>query len=292
MSALYMLVAAFCFALMSGCVKAANLHGIPVMEILVARALVSSVLSYIDIKRKGISPWGHKKSLLIGRGVAGTLALMCFFYAFTVLPLAEATLLQYLNPVFTSILALFFLKEKINRSTMVCIVSCLIGLVLMVQPDFLFGAGAGEGVLPTSGVLAALIGACGASVAYVLVRQLNKTEDPSVIIFYFPFIALPIGLLVLGRDFVMPQSSSVWLLLLMVGVFTQIAQYCLTLAMRKDKASRALAFSYVQVIFSATIGWLFFSEVPGSSTVLGALFIIGGAMANLWPQLRKSVVAA
>lgn len=287
MSALYMFISALSFALMSGCVKAVSLGGIPVMEILAARALVSSVLSYADIKRKGISPWGHNRPLLLARGVVGTMALMCFFYAITVLPLAEVTLLQYLNPVFTSVLALLFIGERIQRSTIVCILLSLIGLVLMVQPQFLFGAlQAGSQQLPTFGVAAALMGAFGAGTAYVLVRQLNRTEDPSVIIFYFPFIALPVSILLLGDDFVMPQDLDTWILLLMVGIFTQIGQYCLTVAMKKEKAAKAMAFSYVQVLFSAAIGWFFFSEIPGFSAFIGTLFIVGGAMVNLYPQLR------
>lgn len=287
MSALYMFISALSFALMSGCVKAVSLGGIPVMEILAARALVSSVLSYADIRRKGISPWGHNRPLLIARGVVGTMALMCFFYAITVLPLAEVTLLQYLNPVFTSVLALLFIGERIQRSTVGCIILSLIGLVLMVQPSFLFGHLSAGQHLPTFGVTAALMGAFGAGAAYVLVRQLNKTEDPSVIIFYFPFIALPVSLLLLGDDFVMPQTLDTWILLLMVGIFTQIGQYCLTVAMKKEKASKAMAFSYVQVLFSAAIGWVFFSEVPGFPAFIGTLFIVGGAMVNLFPQLKR-----
>jgi len=287
MSALYMFISALSFALMSGCVKAVSLAGIPVMEILAARALVSSVLSYADIRRKGITPWGHNRPLLIARGVVGTMALMCFFYAITVLPLAEVTLLQYLNPVFTSVIALLFIGERIQRSTIGCIVLSLLGVVLMVQPSFLFGHAQAGQHLPTFGVIAALMGAFGAGAAYVLVRQLNKTDDPSVIIFYFPIIALPVSLVLLGDNFVIPQALDTWILLLMVGIFTQIGQYCLTVAMKKEKASKAMAFSYVQVLFSAAIGWFFFSEVPGGPALIGTLFIVGGAMVNLYPQLKR-----
>jgi len=129
---------------MGGCVKAAHLRDIPVLGILGARALISLCLSYLDIPKKAMSPWGNNKLLLIARGTVGTLALMCVFYSVSVLPLAEATLLQYFYPVFTSILALFFLKESIQKSILVCIALCLFGLFFMVEPDFLFGGGAGK----------------------------------------------------------------------------------------------------------------------------------------------------
>lgn len=278
----YMFISAFCFASMSGCVKAAHLRGIPVLEILAARALVSLTLSYIDIRRKGISPWGHNRPLLFARGVVGTIALVCVFYAVTILPLAEATLIQYLYPVFTSILAFALLKEKIHNSTMVCIGLSLMGVLIMVQPNFLFGYMLQESApLSKAGISFALLGALGSGLAYVFIRQLSGTENPSVIIFYFPFVALPVACLLLWDNFILPGDPVTWILLLLVGVFTQIAQFCLTMAIKLEKAAKATAFSYVQVIFSALIGWIFFSEVPSSSTFLGALFIIGGALVNL-----------
>ena len=282
----YMLLSAIGFAFMGACVKAANHRGIPVLEIVAARALISAGLSYLDIKRKGISPWGHNKALLTARGLIGTLALMCVFYAVTTLPLAEATLLQYLNPVFTSVLAFVFIKETIQRSTVVCIVASLTGLLIMVQPAFFFGTFAtSTAPLPLLGVGAALLGALGSGAAYVLIRRLSNTEDPSVIIFYFPFIALPVSGLLLGDGWVMPTGWT-WLLLLLVGIFTQVAQYGLTRAMQTEDASKATAYSYVQVIFSAILGWLLFNEIPTANTLLGALFIVGGALVNVIYQKR------
>ncbi len=277
----YMLLSALGFAFMGACVKAASHRGIPVLEIVAARALLSAGLSYLDIKRKRISPWGHNKALLTARGLIGTLALMCVFYAVTTLPLAEATLLQYLNPVFTSMLAFVFIKEAIQRSTVVCIVLSLTGLLIMVQPAFLFGAFTrSTEPLPLLGVGAALLGALGSGAAYVLIRRLSNTEDPSVIIFYFPFIALPVACLLLGDDFVMPTGWA-WILLLLVGIFTQVAQYGLTRAMQTEDASKATAYSYVQVIFSELLGWLLFNEIPTVNTLLGALFITSGALVNV-----------
>ena len=105
-----MLVSALGFALMAACVKLVASQGIPLLEIVAARALVSLVISYIDVRRKGLSPWGTNRALLIARGAIGTLALICVYYAVTTLPLAEATLLQYMHPVFTALLGLLLLR--------------------------------------------------------------------------------------------------------------------------------------------------------------------------------------
>ncbi|NLS12065.1 DMT family transporter [Vibrio sp. SM6] len=279
----FALLSALGFALMSACVKYVSLYGIPVFEIVAARALVSLILSYLDVKRKGISIWGNNKPLLFARGAVGTLALMCVYYAVTTLPLAEATILQYVHPVFTALLGWLVLKERIQMSTVGCILLCLIGLSLIIQPSL---AQYQQNVdsatsLPLTSVLVALLGAFGSAIAYVIVRRLSRSEDASVIIFYFPLVALPTSLLFVSQHFVMP-SLYLTLMLVLVGVFTQIGQYGLTMAMRTQQAGQASAYSYVQIVFASLIGVMVFNEVPTLWTFLGGGFIITGALFNVF----------
>ncbi|CAA0106802.1 Riboflavin transporter [Halioglobus japonicus] len=272
-----MLVSALGFALMAACVKLVSLRGIPLLEIVAARSLVSLVISYVDVRRKGLSPWGSHRVLLAARGGIGALALICVYYAVTTLPLAEATLLQYMHPVFTALLGLLFLKESIQLSTIVCILLSIIGLIVMVDPGTFASTTA---VLPWFNVSIALLGAFGSAVAYVLVRRLSPLEDASVIIFYFPLIALPLSVMLLGNEFVMPDAGSL-LLLLLVGIFTQVGQLGLTHAMRWETAGKAAAYSYVQVIFAVALGWAVFGETPLLWTWVGGALIISGALLNL-----------
>lgn len=278
-SAWYMLLSALGFALMAACVKTVNSnYGIPVLEIVVARAIVSAIISYVDVKRKKISLWGNNKPLLIARGTVGAFALMLVYYALTTLPLAEATILQYLHPVFTAILALLFLKETIQRSTIICIVLSLLGLFIMIQPNFI---NEGSAHYSWISIGAALLGAFGSAIAYVIVKKLTKTEDSSVIVFYFPIISLPISILLLGSDFIMPSLAALGILIL-VGIFTQIGQIGLTKALHSADASKATAYAYVQVIFSIFIGWAFFSELPVITTIIGGACIMTGALINVF----------
>ena len=279
----FMLLSAFSFALMTACVKLVSTHDIPVFEIVAARGLISLLISYADIKRKKIAIWGNNKKLLVARGVAGSLALLCVYYAVTTLPLAEATLLQYMYPVFTAMLAFFFLKEKIQRSTLICIALCLLGLLAMVKPNLSLS---GENVLPWFSVFIALTGALGSGVAYVIVKKLSKTEDSSVIIFYFPLIALPLSVFLLGDQFVIPDTEALFLLLL-VGVFTQVGQVGLTKAMQTEVAAKVSAFSYVQVIFSALLGVFIFNEIPSVWTLIGGVLIVVGALVNVFGSHKK-----
>lgn len=269
---------------MSACVKYVSNYGIPVFEIVAARALVSLIISYVDVKRKGISVWGNNKPLLFVRGAVGTAALMCVYYAVTTLPLAEATILQYVHPVFTALLGVLFLKERIQTSTMICIAFCLAGLFVMVQPNMSSDI---TNDLPLFSIMIALIGAFGSSIAYVIVRRLSQTEDSSVIIFYFPLVALPVSLALIWNDFVWP-SLFITVMLVLVGVFTQIGQYGLTKAMQTQAAGKASAYSYVQIVFSALLGVWIFNEVPSIWTYLGGGLIVTGALINVFgKQLLK-----
>jgi len=276
----YMLLSALGFALMSACVKEVSTYGIPVLEIVAARAIVSAFISYADIKRKKISPWGNNKPLLIARGATGAIALMFVYYAVTTLPLAEATVLQYSHPVFTVFLAVVLLKEAVERSTLLCIFISLIGLGVMVMPNI-------QGNTMSYSWLsigAGLLGAFGSAAAYVMVKKLTKTEDSSVIVFYFPFIALPISIILLGNDFVMPTLPALGLLLL-VGIFTQIGQVGLTKALHSADANKATAYAYVQVVFSVLIGWLYFGEMPILTTIIGGGLVVAGALINvIWKR--------
>ncbi|MHA2799561.1 DMT family transporter [Vibrio harveyi] len=279
----FMVLSAFGFALMSATVKHVSLHGIPVFEIVAARALVSLVISYLDVKRKGISVWGNNKPLLFARGAVGTMALMCVYYSVTTLPLAEATIFQYIHPVFTALLAVFFLKERIQFSTFICIALCLLGVYVMVRPET--GPDA-EHALPIFSVMIAILGAFGSSIAYVIVRKLSQTEDSSVIIFYFPLVALPASILLIGDQFVMPDLY-LTMMLVLVGVFTQIGQLGLTKAMQTQEAGKASAYSYVQIIFSVVLGIFFFGELPAAWTYLGGALIVTGALINVFGQHLK-----
>ncbi|EIZ1359896.1 DMT family transporter [Vibrio vulnificus] len=279
----YMILSALGFALMSASVKYVSVHGIPLFEIVAARALVSLIISYLDVKRKGISVWGNNKRWLFARGAVGTLALMCVYYAVTALPLAEATILQYVHPVFTALLAVLFLKERVQPATLACIVLCLLGVFTMVYPSF-DASGASE--LPMLSVGIALLGAFGSSIAYVIVRKLSRTEDSSVIIFYFPLVALPVSAMLIGDDFVVPDVALI-LVLILVGIFTQIGQFGLTKAMQTQTAGNASAYSYVQIVFSALLGVVLFNEVPSIWTLLGGSLIVIGALINVFGPKSK-----
>ena len=270
----YMVLAAFFFSLMSLLVKIAG-QRLPSAELVLARSVVALVLSYGMLRRAGVAPWGERKGLLFFRGFAGFLGLLCFFYAIPRLPLADVTVIQYTNPAITAVLAALFLREAISGRDVLGLLLSLGGVLLVAQPSFLFGAAAASLDLVAVGV--ALAGAVFAAMAYTAVRKLRETEHHLVVVFYFPLVATPASVPVLWGEAVWPLWWE-WLVLLGIGVFTQIAQVYLTKGLHAEQAGRAMAMSYVQIVFAGVWGLLFFAEVPGLLSLLGAALVVGGTL--------------
>ena len=282
-----MLLSALAFALMGAMVKIASAEGLPLLQIIFVRAIISVLLCLIAIRRGGSNPLGRQRGLLLARGVVGFLALTGVFYAFINLPYAQATVLQYLHPVFTAGLAFWFLAERPTPATLICIALSILGLGCVVYPYIESTSAA----MPMTAVLAGLAGAFGSGVAYTLVRKLAATEHPSVIVLYFPMVCVPATLLLGASDFHWPNQMG-WLALLGVGCFTQLGQISLTKAMQTDSASKATSLSYLQIVFAAVLGWFVFDEIPATATLIGATFILLGALisAGVLSKLGSRVV--
>jgi len=107
-----MLLAGVFFSIMNVSVK--YISHLPAIEIIMFRSLFSFVVSYLILKRKRIPPFGNNKKLLILRGVTGSVGLISFFYTLQNIPLASAVTIQYLSPIFTSLLGILIVKERVK----------------------------------------------------------------------------------------------------------------------------------------------------------------------------------
>lgn len=278
----FMLGSALAFSVMSALVKYAGTR-LASQELVFARSVVAIGISVALLRRAGVHTLGTRRWLLLARGIWGYAALSCGFYAMTKLPLAEATMIQYLHPVFTAMLAAVVLGERADRSLAASVLLGSAGVLLVTRPAFLFDAGGAT--LHPLGVAAALGGALLTAVAYVGVRELARTEHPLVIVLWFPLVSLPASLPATVASGVWPRGFE-WLVLLGVGVFAQIGQVCLTRGLALEPAGRAMAISYVQIVFATLWGVLFFGEVPGVATLLGSLLVIGGTAIGARAVLR------
>lgn len=271
-----MVASALSFSLMGVCVKQVG-GRIPAAEVVFARAIVSVTLSWWLLHRAGIPAWGKRRWLLIWRGAIGTAALLCVYAALAALPLAAATVLQYLYPPFTALLAWLMLGEPIGKRVLAAMALGWLGVLLVAQPAGLLQGGATLALVP---VLIAVAGALFTAFAYVSVRSLGTSEHPLVIVFYFPLVALPLSLPLVALNPVLPTPAEL-LWLVGVGVFTQLGQVYLTRSLTALPAARATAISYVQVLFAGGWGWLLFGESIDSWTIAGAGLVLAATLVSL-----------
>jgi drug/metabolite transporter (DMT)-like permease len=272
-----MVLSAFAFSWMTVLVKLAG-QRLPWQEVVFARALVTLALSYIAVRAAGVPVLGRHRKLLLLRGTFGFLGLSSVFYAVTHLPLAEATVLQYMYPPLTVLLASLALREPFDGRVLISMLISLVGLLLVAQPPVLFGHSAAP--LDPYGVLAACLGAIFSACAYVTVRTLGQGEHPTVIVLYFPLVALPGSLITLLPHVVMPEGIE-WLWLGLLGCATQVGQVSVTRGLSSGAAGRMAAFAYVQVPFAGLWGIWLFHEHPTPLSLLGAALIIAAALLNL-----------
>jgi drug/metabolite transporter (DMT)-like permease len=269
-------LAALFFSVMSALVKVAGTR-LPTEEIVLARVVVTLVISYALVRRAGVSPWGTDRRRLALRGLLGTTALACYYWTITHLPLADATTIYHVAPVLTAVLAAGVLGERIGATGWLALALGFAGVVVVARPVALFGAlPAGQELAPLP-VAIAIAAACASAVVYVTVRQLARTEHALVIVFYFPLVALPLSIAWAAPVAVWPTGWD-WAILLGVGVATQIAQVFMTTGLKLIQAGRATAIGYLQVALAMVWGIVFFGEEPAVHAIVGAGLIVAGSL--------------
>lgn len=268
-----MAAGALFFSVMSALVKEAG-ERLPTMEVVLARSLAVLALSAWALRGRRGGMWGTERKILVLRGVLGFIALSCFYYGVIHLPLADATVIQYTNPVFTGLMAVPLLGEGLRMTEVLLTLSSLAGVVLVARPSALFG-GAASGLDPVA-VLFALAGAVFSAAAYVTVRRL-KREDPLVVVFWFALVSVVGAAPALGFGFVVPRGWD-WGVLVALGVTTHLGQLFLTRGLQLERAGRATAVGYLQIVFAAAWGAAFFAEVPDAWSVAGAVVIVASTL--------------
>lgn len=277
----YLLAAAFFFSLMTVCVKLAGAR-LPAEEIIVARAGLGLVFSAATVRAAGLRPWGNAPGWLLVRGLLGSAGLYCFFYTVTVLPLPEVTVIHYVNPVLTALLAAVVLRERIGWGLAAALATSLLGVAVAARPQWLVG---GTDVLDPFAVTVGLVGAVFSAAAYVTVRHLRDTDDPLVVVLWFPLVSTPLFLPLAVRVWVWPTPYE-WLVLLAIGVTTQIAQICLTRGLHRLPAGRGTAVGYVQIAFAMGWGALVFGEPVDATALVGAGLVVLGIVILVTTQPR------
>ncbi len=224
-------------------------------------------------------PWGHIKRCLIG-----TVAMFCAFEVLELLPIAEATALNYLSPIFLVVLAMLFLKEQVSLRRWLGVAFGIMGLLVMTLPKFSLFSGQAEMASDSNAMLGIMIGVLSAfliATAMLQVRQLTQLgEHAGAITFYFAMTSTVISAVVMMSNPANRVALESWQLLCLsaVGFAGGLAQILMTTAFQHAEASALAPYDYLAVVFAVIIGFLVFSELPDGMFWFAMPLIIIGAM--------------
>lgn len=261
-----------------------NIQHYPAHELVLARSVISFVICSYVIHRKKIPFFGTNKKWLIIRGLSGTIALVIFFQTIQVLPLAIASIIQYLAPIFTVLFALIILKQPVKKIQWFLILLAF-GGVACIGLDKYFSKDLSESISffwLGLGILSAVF----SGVAYTSIMKLQETDQPITIILYFTMVASPLMIFMCFFEFTFPRGIE-WIILLLIGVFTQFAQLLLTKALHSGDAATITPFQYLGAIYAFIIGYLVFDEKLSLIVNIGITIILTSVFINAFYKKRK-----
>lgn len=268
MGYIYISLSALFFCLMTVFVKIAG-QQLETIQIVFIRGIITLLFTSVIIKRKKIYLWGANHKLLILRGIIGTVALFFVYESIQRFPLSEATVIQYLYPIFTALLASFIISENVGNQHYFAIILGFLGVYIILDFPFINP----ESSLNTTNLIIAITGAFLTGFAYVIVRMAsNMKESPYVIMFYFPLFTVPMSFPFAYDLWIYPSIDN-WIVLLLVGICTQLGQTFLTFGYKLLPASKAAPASYIQVPFSVLAGSVIFYENISYNFILGSIVI-------------------
>lgn len=272
-----MLIATFVFALMNVGVK--YVSHIPAIEIIFFRSIVSFIMSGTVLKLQKVNLFGNNHKILLIRGVAGAIALIMFFITLQKIPLASAATLMFLSPIFTAILGIWIVKEKVSPIQWLFFLLSFGGIVIIQGFDLRISP-----LMALLGVGAAFF----SGIAYNMIRKLKTSEHPLVIVFYFPLVTLPIAGVYSIMNWVMPKGID-WVILIGIGVLTQIAQYFMTKSYQTEQLSKVANLNFIGIIYALGFGYVFFEESFNFMTYIGMSLVITGVVLNIAFKSKKKV---
>lgn len=220
---------------------------------------------------------------ILFRCLFGTTGLIANFYAIDHMPLADSNMLNKLSPFFAILLSIPLLKEKPSKLDIAATIVAFTGAMFIIRPT-------PENMALVPGLIG-LYGGFGAGTAYVFVRRATgKGAATPVIVICFSLFSCLLTLPFIIVNYA-PMTLTQLLFLIAAGLSAALGQFSITTAYKYAPAKKLSVFDYLQVIFAALWGILFFHEVPSAMSVIGYVIIIGVAFLRwlaVWVKERKT----
>ena len=266
---LFMILSALSFASMQVVVRMSR--EIPTMEQICVRNLFILIVSFFIIRKKRGSYYGPKKyqPYLFGRSFFGFLGLITLFYASSHAAQGDVTVLNKLSPIFVTLLAAVFMKEKLSPIQIPALALSVIGASIVFRPSFQ------SDPFP---LVVALLSAITSGVAYTFLGYFMGKVDGITVIMHFSTFS---------SNFVMPDPRQ-FMLLMLISLFGSLGQVFITYAYRFAPASEISIYNYSGILFSIVLGAAILGEPVKSTSILGgALVAIASIMVYIYGNSKK-----
>lgn len=280
------LLAAFALATMGMLVKLAGERGAHLIELIFWRQLLTAVLLGAGLALSGRLAMVRTQRLPAHarRAASGLFGMLFTYGAVLLLPLAEATTLGFTAPVFAVLIAIVLFRERIGPYRWGAVAMGFAGVLVVMQP---FG-GLHDGVTLT-GIAVGLVAPFMVALISFQIQDLNTTENPWSIVFWFAVLTTPVAALAL--PFVWAAHDPLtWALILGMGLVGAGAQMLLTTSLRFGSAAVILLMDYTALLWASFYGYTIFDRSAPASLWLGAPLIIGAGLLIAWRerQLAKA----
>jgi len=266
-------------ATMSALIKLASQRGIHLLEIMFWRQAITIPIALAWVMATGgIGMLATKRpGTHLIRGLYGTIGMVLNFGAVILLPLAEATTMSFTAPIWAVILSTLLLKEKVGIWRWSAVALGFVGVLVIAQP--------GGGHIPLFGALVGIGGAFMVALISIQIADLNRTDQPLTIVFYFALFSAPLTAIAL--PFVATTHDwHGWLLLLGIGLAGSAGQLLLTAALRFGKVASVIVMDYSALFWATLYGSLLFGVLPPASTWLGVPLIVAAGLVIAWREHR------
>ena len=220
----------------------------------------------------------HKPLYLLLRTGTVIIGMICGFYAFTVLTLAEAYSLLFASPLLITALSVPFLGEKVGKRRWAAVVLGVIGVIIVLRP----------GLQPVSlGHIAGLTAAVANSIGAIVVRKVGREERSQTLIL-FPMVAVLLIMAMVMPGTYKPMPLLDLGVLALMGLLLIAGQMMVLNAYRNAPAALIAPMQYSQIIWAALFGFIFFSEIPDLWVATGSLLIISSGVFVVWRESSGS----
>ena len=272
------------FSTMGALFKLASADGFTAPELVFYRSLFSLpvVLLWV-LQRESLAALRPNRPLAhVWCSSLGLLSMGLTFQALILLPLADATAINFTAPIFATVLSFLILREDVRIHRWAAVVIGFIGVLIVVRP--------GEAGLSALGVVIALVAAIGQAGVTTTLRHLQRSENVVSIVFWFAIAGVVAGALMMPF-FAHAHSAMAFALVIGGGFAGGVGQLLMTTSLRAP-VSVVSAFDYLQIVAATVYGWLLFSDVPKVTTVLGAALIAISGIYTAWREHRRRVKQA